>query len=471
MRGNNNNIISRTLVSICLTAVLLLPGCGTEDKLQNTVNTMEPNSHTFTVKFVDWNGKIIDEKTYTEDEKVNVPADPARPEDDKSEYKFTGWVPEVDYESKEDRVYVADYETIKKKEPEITKEELTSFAEEIASSEEARDQADFVYNNYKQDGSYDRGYFEYVEDKNVRFVLVQVGYNELNKRTQQTLYIFSPDSFKETDARWVYKSTYTDPDTTAYVEIGSNLEDTIDHPENHYKYRFGETFYASDLNYKSDKTDYWIDLTDYIKANPDLVAAYSNKGDEKPEVKEEEKKADYIDYTEAHNHYGENQRVYGKVTSIGTSNTRGDTVYFINMSQNFKAATHFTGIVYPDVYKTLGFDLKSLVGKNIIISGKVQQYDGHAEIIVKSASQIINADNNTPYPSKSEKGSEVATPQANSKTDSTAGQQSAYNEADEDWLYNEALQDAYDAYTKSLEEEFKQDLRDHPENYYDIDWQ
>ena len=49
----------------------------------------------YTVKFLDWDGSVISEKAYHYGDRVQIPADPARPDGDDLIYTFTGWDKEV----------------------------------------------------------------------------------------------------------------------------------------------------------------------------------------------------------------------------------------------------------------------------------------------------------------------------------------------------------------------------------------
>ena len=69
--------------------------------------------HIFTVKFVDWDGTVLSEKTYSKGETVTVPADPSRKEDDDYVYTFEGWSPEVTAVTA-DVTYSAEYSSKKK---------------------------------------------------------------------------------------------------------------------------------------------------------------------------------------------------------------------------------------------------------------------------------------------------------------------------------------------------------------------
>ncbi|MBO4277556.1 MAG: InlB B-repeat-containing protein [Clostridia bacterium] len=49
----------------------------------------------YTVKFLNWDGSVISEKTYHYGDEVEIPADPARPGDGVNEYVFAGWDKEI----------------------------------------------------------------------------------------------------------------------------------------------------------------------------------------------------------------------------------------------------------------------------------------------------------------------------------------------------------------------------------------
>ena len=67
----------------------------------------------YTVKFIDYNGSVLSEKTYHYGDEVTVPDDHEREEDEKYTYSFSGWDKEVT-EVKGNETYTATYEATEK---------------------------------------------------------------------------------------------------------------------------------------------------------------------------------------------------------------------------------------------------------------------------------------------------------------------------------------------------------------------
>ena len=63
----------------------------------------------YTIKFVDWDGKTISEKTYKYGETIAIPANPTRPSDSQSNYMFNGWDKEVSLICEGNATYIATY--------------------------------------------------------------------------------------------------------------------------------------------------------------------------------------------------------------------------------------------------------------------------------------------------------------------------------------------------------------------------
>ena len=79
--------------------------------------TYTANYINYVVKFVDYNGGVISEKTYHYGDNVTVPADPGREDDENYTYTFTGWDKEITAVTS-DAEYTAVYER-KEKEPPV----------------------------------------------------------------------------------------------------------------------------------------------------------------------------------------------------------------------------------------------------------------------------------------------------------------------------------------------------------------
>ena len=63
----------------------------------------------YTVKFLDFDGSVISEKTYHYGDKIDIPADPSREEDNKYMYEFAGWDKEIISTCTENAEYTAVY--------------------------------------------------------------------------------------------------------------------------------------------------------------------------------------------------------------------------------------------------------------------------------------------------------------------------------------------------------------------------
>ncbi len=87
---------------------------------EGTTYTSDPNGQKewidYTVRFIDWDGKVLAEKTYHYGDTVNLPSDPVRPEDDDNTYRFREWTPAVAKVS-ENADYTAVYSIIPKSGP------------------------------------------------------------------------------------------------------------------------------------------------------------------------------------------------------------------------------------------------------------------------------------------------------------------------------------------------------------------
>jgi hypothetical protein len=90
-----------------------------------------------------------------------------------------------------------------------------------------------------------------------------------------------------------------------------------------------------------------------------------------------------IDYTQAIKHVGEYASVRGTLVSSYTSKT--GTV-FLDFCKNYKTCS-FSGVIFADDAKKF-VDLSKYIGETIILTGKISLYEGKAEIILTSLSQI-----------------------------------------------------------------------------------
>ena len=90
-----------------------------------------------------------------------------------------------------------------------------------------------------------------------------------------------------------------------------------------------------------------------------------------------------IDYTSASAHVGEYASVRGILVEAYTSKT--GTV-FLDFCKSYKSCA-FSGVIFADDVKKFG-DLSRYAGTSITLTGKISSYQGKAEIILSSPSQI-----------------------------------------------------------------------------------
>lgn len=87
---------------------------------------------------------------------------------------------------------------------------------------------------------------------------------------------------------------------------------------------------------------------------------------------------------EASKYVGESVAVKGVVANVFQSQ-KGNT--FLNFGKPYPNQTFYAVIFSKDVAK-FG-NLKSYEGKTVVVTGMVQSYKGHAEIILKDPAQIM----------------------------------------------------------------------------------
>lgn len=92
-----------------------------------------------------------------------------------------------------------------------------------------------------------------------------------------------------------------------------------------------------------------------------------------------------IDYIEASKYIGKYASVRGTLVEAYTSKT--GTV-FLDFCENYKTCP-FSGVIFADDAKKFG-DLSRYSGKVITLTGKIVSYEGRAEIVLSSPSQISN---------------------------------------------------------------------------------
>lgn len=90
-----------------------------------------------------------------------------------------------------------------------------------------------------------------------------------------------------------------------------------------------------------------------------------------------------IDYTDAPNHIGDLASVRGTLHDAYTS--KSGTV-FLDFCASYKGCP-FSGVIFADDVKPFG-DLSRYAGQTITLTGKISSYQGQAEIILSSPSQL-----------------------------------------------------------------------------------
>ena len=90
-----------------------------------------------------------------------------------------------------------------------------------------------------------------------------------------------------------------------------------------------------------------------------------------------------IDYTEAPKHIGEVAYVHATLMRAYTS--KSGTV-FLDFCKDYKTCP-FSAVIFADDAKKFG-DLSRYTGKTVTISGKISSYQGKAEIVLSSPSQL-----------------------------------------------------------------------------------
>jgi len=93
--------------------------------------------------------------------------------------------------------------------------------------------------------------------------------------------------------------------------------------------------------------------------------------------------AECIPFTEAPNHLGETRCVKGKVVNIGES--RGGTLY-LNFCDDYKKCA-FAVVVFPSALKDVG-DVRQLKDKDIEIHGKITDWRGRTEMVLRELRQL-----------------------------------------------------------------------------------
>ena len=89
-------------------------------------------------------------------------------------------------------------------------------------------------------------------------------------------------------------------------------------------------------------------------------------------------------YTEASSHIGETALIEGKVVEVFTSSS--NTTFF-DYCSNYKSCP-FSAVIFSSAKNKFG-DLKQYQGRVITIKGKLQSYQGRAEIVLTTPDQIV----------------------------------------------------------------------------------
>jgi len=95
-------------------------------------------------------------------------------------------------------------------------------------------------------------------------------------------------------------------------------------------------------------------------------------------------KPDCVSFAEASRHVGTNQCISGTVLHV-EDGSKG--VKFLNFCKDRKACP-FTVVVFPADLKKVG-DIRQLEGRQVEIKGTIQDYDGHAEIVLRRTQQLL----------------------------------------------------------------------------------
>lgn len=93
--------------------------------------------------------------------------------------------------------------------------------------------------------------------------------------------------------------------------------------------------------------------------------------------------ADCIPFSDAAKHVGSTKCVTGKVTKV-TRLASGTT--FLNFCEDYRTCP-FQVVVFRGDLRHVG-DVRQLEGQTVEISGAIKEYDRHAEIILRNASQL-----------------------------------------------------------------------------------
>ena len=90
-----------------------------------------------------------------------------------------------------------------------------------------------------------------------------------------------------------------------------------------------------------------------------------------------------IPYTEAPSHIGQTASVTGTLVDAYTS---ASGTVFLDFCKSYKTCP-FSGVIFADDAKSFG-DLSRYAGKTVTLTGKISSYQGKAEIVLSSPSQL-----------------------------------------------------------------------------------
>jgi hypothetical protein len=93
--------------------------------------------------------------------------------------------------------------------------------------------------------------------------------------------------------------------------------------------------------------------------------------------------ADCIPFTDAPQHLGESRCVKGKVVNIGESKSGS---LYLNFCEDYKKCA-FAVVVFPSALKDVG-DVRKLKDQDIEIFGKITEWRGRTEMVLRELRQL-----------------------------------------------------------------------------------
>lgn len=97
--------------------------------------------------------------------------------------------------------------------------------------------------------------------------------------------------------------------------------------------------------------------------------------------------ASTISATDAKNHIGSQAEVCGNVASANHSTRSTGKPIFLNLDRAYPNHV-FTVVIFEDYQGNFSYDLMSLKGKDICVSGRIDEYQGLPQIKARNESQI-----------------------------------------------------------------------------------